>query len=94
LRQAKLKNKLFAKAFSWVRAGGSLNPGVSYGEAGGRAKALSLVSLPFTGETSKELRGVFGDGLYACLESRIHDLAGEGLRNVLKEYLRLWGVLC
>lgn len=81
-----------------MRAGGSLNPGVSYGEAGGRAKALSLVSLPFTGETSKEPRGVFGDGLYACLESRIHDLAGagdrEGLRNVLKEYLRLWGVLC
>ncbi len=54
-RQALQTRKRYPKrAFSWVRAGGSLNPGVSYGEARAGAKALALVSLLFTGETSKE----------------------------------------
>jgi hypothetical protein len=93
LRQAKLKNKLFAKAFSWVRAGGSLNSGVLYGEARAGAKALALVSQPFTGETLKESLFCF-----SSFKSRIHDLAEigdrKGLRKALLEYLRLWGVLC
>jgi hypothetical protein len=91
--QVKLKNKLFIKAFNRVRAGGSLNPGVSYGEAKGRAKTLPFVSQPFTGETLKEPLFCF-----SSLESRIHDLAEigdrKGLRKALLEYLRLWGVLC
>ena len=91
--QVKLKNKLFIKAFNRVRAGGSLNPGVSYGEAKGRAKTLSFVSQPFTGETLKEPLFCF-----SSLESRIYDLAEigdrKGLRKALLEYLRLWGVLC
>jgi hypothetical protein len=57
--QVKLKNKLFIKAFNRVRAGGSLNPGVSYGEARAGAKALALVSQPFTGEMIKEPRLFF-----------------------------------
>jgi len=57
-----------------VRAGGSLNPGVSHGEARARAEALALVSKPFTGETRKEPRLFFTptfqkeeSGLYSFL---------------------------
>ena len=90
-RRVKLKNRKFTRAFSRVRAGGSLYPGVSYGEARARAEALAFVSQPFTGETSKEPR-------LSILESRIHELAKagdhQGVRNLLFEYLRLSGVSC
>jgi hypothetical protein len=91
--QRKTRNKLFTNAFTRVRAGGSLNPGVSYGEARVRARTLALVSLLFTGEMSKE--PLF---CLSSLESRIYDLAEigdrKGPRKALLEYLRLWGVLC
>ncbi len=68
-RQALQTRKRYPKrAFSWVRAGGSLNPGVSYGEARAGAKALALVSLLFTGETSKE-------PLFSLCAKYLHDFA-------------------
>jgi hypothetical protein len=81
LRQAKLKNKLFAKAFSRVRAGGSLNPGVSHGEVGVRASALALVSQPFTGETIKEPR-LFFTPTFQREESGFYLLSGFKLEIV------------
>ncbi len=88
--QRRLKNKLFIKAFPYQGAGGSLRDRFSYGEAEGRAEALSSVSSLFTGETRKEPR--------FSIESLIYELAeaGErqGVRDALFEYLRWSGVSC
>lgn len=82
-----------SRAFPHVRAGGSLNHGVSHGEAKGRAKVLPFVSQAFTGVNEKE--PLFS---FSFLEYYIHHkaLAGDrkALREALYEYLRLRGVQC
>ena len=81
-RQALQTRKRYPKrAFSWVRAGGSLNPGVSYGEARAGAKALALVSQPFTGETFKE-PCLFFTPTFQKEESGFYSLSGFKLEIV------------
>jgi hypothetical protein len=80
--QRKPRNELFTNAFSRVRAGGSLDPGVSHGEARARAEALALVSKPFTGETKKEPRLFFFTPTFQKEESGFYSFSGFKLEIV------------